>query len=146
MIEYRGTERTIIYDQAAALPFRYIDHRLEILLITSRKSRRWIIPKGLMEQGLSPAELAVKEAYEEAGIAGNISNHSLGKYEYNKWSGICRVKVYSLFVVNVLDTWPEDDFRFRKWFTPDQALSVIENEELKLIMSHFIRDHNNVTV
>jgi 8-oxo-dGTP pyrophosphatase MutT (NUDIX family) len=146
MIEYRGTVKQVIYPQAAALPFRYIDEGLEILLITSRKGKRWIIPKGLLEEGLSPVELAAKEAWEEAGISGNISMQSLGEYEYEKWNGVCRVNVFSLCVLNVLDTWPEDSFRFRKWFPADEAVGLVEHDGLKRILVHFIQKHHKITV
>jgi 8-oxo-dGTP pyrophosphatase MutT (NUDIX family) len=146
MIEYRGNTKTIVYNQAAALPFRYINDRLQIMLITSRRARRWIIPKGLLEEGLSPSELALKEAYEEAGITGNISHRSLGMYKYEKWNGICRVEVYSLFVTNILDRWPEDTFRFRQWFDFSDVAQLIENNELRQLISGFINNHQNIYV
>jgi 8-oxo-dGTP pyrophosphatase MutT (NUDIX family) len=146
MIEFRGNAKTIIYKQAAALPFRYWNNRLQIMLITSRKAKRWIIPKNLMEDGLSPAELAVKEAYEEAGIAGNISERSLGLYHYEKWNGICRVEVFTLFTCTILDEWPEDTFRFRQWFDAREVPNLITNEELKALIIQFNNEHQDIII
>ena len=129
----------IIYKQAAALPFRYKNDDLQIMLITSRKNRKWIIPKGLMEEGLTKYELAIKEAYEEAGIAGQVTTQSLGVYQYEKWGGICKVSVFSLQVDKILDQWPEDDFRDRKWFNPKEAINIVENSELKDIIKQFVK-------
>jgi 8-oxo-dGTP pyrophosphatase MutT (NUDIX family) len=144
MIEYLGNKKNIIYKQAAVLPFRIIENRLQFLLITSRKAGNWIIPKGLFEEGLSPSELAVKEAYEEAGIVGTISAISLGEYRYKKWNGICQVQVFSMLVTSLLDEWPEDDFRFRQWFEAEKARDVIRNSELKDILNEFISEQKKV--
>jgi len=88
----------------------------------------------------------VKEAYEEAGIAGNVSNRPLGLFTYEKWNGICRVQVFSLFVTNILDKWPEDTFRFRQWFDFSEVTELVENDELRKLMLGFIRNHQNILV
>lgn len=139
MIVFKNNSKVIIYNQAAALPFRYKNDALQIMLITSRKSRKWIIPKGLMEEGLAKYELAIKEAYEEAGIAGRVTTQSLGIYQYEKWGGICKVSVFSLQVDKILDRWPEDNFRDRKWFNPEEAINIVENSELKGIIKQFVK-------
>ena len=146
MIEYRGNSKTTIYNQAAVLPFRYWQERLQILLITSRRARHWIIPKGLMEEGLSAEELALKEAFEEAGISGNISTRPLGIYHYEKWNGVCRVQVFSLLVTRLMDEWPEDGFRFRQWFDAKEATDLLENTELRQLVSAFVVNHRNIMV
>jgi 8-oxo-dGTP pyrophosphatase MutT (NUDIX family) len=140
MTVFEINSKVIIYKQAAALPFRYSNDVLQIMLITSRKSKKWILPKGLLEEKLTNYELAMKEAYEEAGIAGQISNKSLGVYQYEKWGGICKVSVFPFLVERILDQWPEDNFRNRKWFNSNEAIKAIDNRELKDIIKHFV-DH-----
>jgi 8-oxo-dGTP pyrophosphatase MutT (NUDIX family) len=88
---------------------------LEVLLITSRRRGRWIIPKGLIEPGMSPAESAAMEAFEEAGVRGRIGDQPIEEYSYKKWGGVCGVKVYLLEVDEVFDDWPEADIRRREW-------------------------------
>ena len=70
--------------QYAALPFRHSGRRLEILLITSRETRRWVIPKGWPVKGLAPQEAAALEAAEEAGLEGEIEANPIGSYRYLK--------------------------------------------------------------
>jgi 8-oxo-dGTP pyrophosphatase MutT (NUDIX family) len=138
MTVFENNSKEIVYKQAAALPFRYSDDFLQIMLITSRKNKKWIIPKGLLEEDLTEYELAVKEAYEEAGISGRVSDRSLGVYKYEKWGGICIVRVFPFHVDGILDRWPEDYFRNRKWFNPNEAIGVVDNSELKDIIRNFV--------
>ena len=121
------------YFQSAVIPFKTSKGKTEILLIRSRKDKKWIIPKGIIENSLPAAQSAVKEAYEEAGIQGNLLNDKMWNYKYSKWEGICQVKVYLLEVTEMLKTWPEN-FRKRRWFTIDKALEKISNKDLKLIL------------
>jgi 8-oxo-dGTP pyrophosphatase MutT (NUDIX family) len=119
-----------VYQQSAAIPFRVEDGKPFILLITSNKRKRWIIPKGLVEDWQSAREAALEEAFEEAGVKGAIIGDSVGGYEYHKWGGICRVKVFLLRVEDELEEWPESDIRERKWVAIDEALRIIDNEDL----------------
>jgi 8-oxo-dGTP pyrophosphatase MutT (NUDIX family) len=70
--------------QFAALPFRLVEERLEVLLITSRETRRWIIPKGWAEKGTKPRTMAAREAFEEAGVRGKVGKLPYGSYRYEK--------------------------------------------------------------
>jgi 8-oxo-dGTP pyrophosphatase MutT (NUDIX family) len=71
--------------QYGALPYRFTPHAaLEILLVTTRQTRRWIIPKGWPIKGLRPAKSAAREAFEEAGVRGKISAKPLGLFTYEK--------------------------------------------------------------
>jgi 8-oxo-dGTP pyrophosphatase MutT (NUDIX family) len=70
--------------QYAALPMRRVNGRLEVMLITSRETRRWVVPKGWPMEGLSAAEAAAREAYEEAGVEGTVATSPLGHYHYDK--------------------------------------------------------------
>jgi 8-oxo-dGTP pyrophosphatase MutT (NUDIX family) len=127
----------IIYPQSAVIPFQITNKGLQILLITSLKSKQWIFPKGIVEEHLTPQQSALQEAYEEAGIEGEIVNISLGEYSYPKWGGICEVVVFPMYVTRKLDIWPEVDQRRRKWVSIDDALNLISKEELKTLLEAF---------
>ena len=124
-----------IYKQSGVIPFRFHEEELQILLITSRRKRRWVIPKGIIEGGLSPEESAAKEAYEEAGITGTIHSRMAGQYQYDKWGGTCTVKVYLLEVKEIMEDWPEAFFREREWVSISEAQNRIEEEDLRRIIS-----------
>ena len=94
------------YTQSAVIPFRR-HGELEILMITSRKKKRWVLPKGIVEPELSPPDSAAKEALEEAGIEGAVSPDSIGTYRYDKWGGTCTVDVFTMEVEAILDVWLE---------------------------------------
>ena len=91
------------FKQSGVIPV--LDNRL--VLITSRKSERWIIPKGYVEKGLSPSESAAKEAYEEAGLIGVVHHKEAGQYRYRKFGKSFSVQVYPLFIETMLDEWDE---------------------------------------
>lgn len=131
-----GIEGTI-YCQSSALPFRFSDDKIQILLITSVKGNKWIFPKGLIDYNLSAQQSALKEAFEEAGIAGEMLDVLLGEYIYHKWGGICNVKVFPLHVKRVFKDWPESSQRQREWVPIDKAIDLIERNELKDILERF---------
>jgi 8-oxo-dGTP pyrophosphatase MutT (NUDIX family) len=95
-------------------------------LITSIRRGRWIIPKGIVEPHLSPAESACKEAWEEAGVMGQVDSKPLGSYQYVKWGRVCRVRVFLLRVQTVYDQWPEQMYRRRQWMTTPEAAKAVE--------------------
>ena len=102
-----------IYRQSAVLPYRREADDVQVLLVTSRKGKRWVLPKGIVEPGLTAAESAAKEAREEAGVQGTVTKDSLGKYRYKKWGGTCRVEVYPMEVTGEVNDWPESETRKR---------------------------------
>jgi len=122
------------YRQSAALPFRGRGENLEVLLITSRGGRRWLPPKGIVEPDMTPAESAANEAFEEAGVRGEISAHSLGRYCQHKWGGVCRIDVFPLRVISVLPEWPEGGVRRREWLPVTEAARRVDNEALQAII------------
>lgn len=122
------------YRQSGVIAYREKDGELEILLITSRKRKRWIIPKGIVERDLSPADSAAKEAMEEAGIEGIVSANPIGEYQYPKWDGICTVSVYLLRVTTVHKNWPERSVRKRKWLRLEKAKELVREEKLKVLI------------
>ena len=124
-----------MYNQSGVIPIRFREGSLEILLITSRRKKHWVIPKGIIEGELSPQESALEEAYEEAGIRGAVDPEPVGRYQYNKWGGICTVEVFVMRVEEELGTWPEDFFRERRWVDLPTARSMVDNPDLvKLIV------------
>lgn len=129
--------------QYAALPWRKrADGAAEVLLITSRESRRWVIPKGWPMKDLEPGPCAAQEAFEEAGVLGRPRRKSLGVYHYDKRlrSGRLqhvRVMVYPLEVTEERDIWPEMAERDRNWTTPGDAAGLVDEPELKALLAKF---------
>lgn len=124
-----------MYRQSAALPYRWRNGVLEVLLITSIKRRLWIVPKGIIEPGLTGAASAAKEALEEAGVAGTAAPDPLGSYHHRKWGGVCNVTVYPLRVVHELDDWEESALRQRRWASISDALRLVDNDGLRSLIA-----------
>jgi 8-oxo-dGTP pyrophosphatase MutT (NUDIX family) len=105
---------------------------MEIVLVEARSRKRWVIPKGLIEPGLEAGESAAKEAYEEAGVRGELSQAPVGAYSYRKWGVQLDVDVYLLRVTAVLDVWPED--RRRRWLSPVRAAELLRELDLRRLV------------
>ncbi len=127
-------------DQACVIPFRKRNDEIEIMLITSKNKKNWILPKGIVERGDTHILAAEKEALEEAGIIGKVFKQSIGSYNYKKWNSICSVEVYPFMVEKILDQWLEDDFRKRMWFDIDSAVSSVNKKEIKKLLKKFYRN------
>ena len=118
--------------QVAALPWRHSGTGIEVMLISSRETRRWVIPKGWPVAGLSPPEAAAREAYEEAGIGGQMSRKPIGSFDYDKRlndgsTQRCEVTVFGLEQMIQHPDWPEQGQRQVRWFpVPDAAHAVQE--------------------
>ena len=125
-----------LYNQSGVIPFRRDGDELKVLLITTLRRKRWIIPKGVIEPELSPQESAEMEAYEEAGIKGDVSPDLIGEYEYRKWGGVCHVKVYLLEVKEIMEEWPESELRERKWMGIREAVDKIKEKSLKKMVKN----------
>jgi len=123
-----------MFNQSGVIPFRYEDGALRILLITSRRKKHWLVPKGIIEPHLSPIESAAQEAMEEAGVRGRIPSRPIGEYDYNKWGGTCHVEVYLLEVVEELLEWPESFFRERRWMSVEEAAALVDQEGLRRLI------------
>jgi phosphohistidine phosphatase len=121
------------YNQSAVIPCRLRNGRMEILLISSRRRKHWIIPKGVVEPGLDARRSAAKEALEEAGVEGTVGKDSLGTYTYRKWGGTCTVRVFVMQVTLVHDTW-EESYRERQWLPMEEAKKIIDNNNLNIII------------
>lgn len=121
--------------QYAALPYRRGADDIEILLVTSLGTKRWIIPKGWPMQGRAAHEAAAREALEEAGVVGRIGSDVIGTYLYEKRlkSGAtvpCRVEVFPLDVESQRKHWPEKGRRTFKWFAPEEAAKTVSDADL----------------
>ncbi len=128
--------------QYAVLPWRRIGRRLEILLITSRQTRRWVIPKGWPMKGLAPQEAAAVEAAEEAGVEGEIEAVAIGSYSYLKrvkddHSLPIQVIVFPLHVLSQAENWKEKDQRQPRWFGYHEAASRVAEPALKRLIRDF---------
>jgi len=119
-----------IYRQSAILPYRQRDDGPEVLVITSRKGKRWVLPKGIVEPGMTAAASAAKEAREEAGVEGRVMEQSLGRYQQRKWGGICEVEVFPMEVTGELNEWPERAFRRREWVSLKEAAKRLDRDRL----------------
>lgn len=126
--------------QVAAIPVRRADDgRLEVLLVTSRGTRRWIIPKGWPWRNCSDWQSAAEEVREEAGVLGIVDRAPLGSYVYRKGRSdgsavAITVAVYRLDVTHVLDVWPEKSERSRGWFDIDAAVAAVVEPGLKAML------------
>ena len=121
------------YRQSGVVPV----HDGKIVLVTARKSNRWIIPKGIVEKGMSPEDSAAKEAYEEAGVVGSVGKKELGRFSYPKWGGICTVGVYPFSVEKLLDEWEEMHMRKRRIVSVSEAVQMVDHDELAGILLGF---------
>jgi 8-oxo-dGTP pyrophosphatase MutT (NUDIX family) len=119
--------------QSGVIPYRVRKGELEILLITSRKERRWIIPKGVIEHDFTARNSAAKEALEEAGVKGSVQRKPLGIYRHRKWGRTCTVKVYPMLVTRIFKVWDEAD-RDREWVPLKKALKLVRNDGLKRVI------------
>lgn len=128
--------------QYGALCFRRGAEGLEVLLITSRGTGRWILPKGWAIKNLSDSGTAAREAFEEAGVVGQVRSKSIGTYRVRKWihGGLpvyCTVQLYPLEVEQLRDKYPEKKQRKRRWFSQAEAASLLGDPELKALVSAF---------
>jgi 8-oxo-dGTP pyrophosphatase MutT (NUDIX family) len=127
--------------QIGALPWRKKKGRVEILLITSRETRRWVIPKGWPMDDRADFNAARLEAFEEAGVKGHVRRKPLGTYTYAKrhpdGDFPCIVTVYGLEVAEKLASWPERKERSRKWFDQAEAAQLVDELDLKSLISQF---------
>ncbi len=117
--------------QSCVIPYRIKADKLEILLITSLRKKKWILPKGFVEYNLSAFESAKKEAFEEAGVLGANETTELGEFKIEKGENIIMVKVYSMEVTEELDSYPEKNLRKRKWHDVATALEKLEIHQAK---------------
>ena len=124
--------------QLAALPFRFEGDELRVLLVTSRETRRWVLPKGWPMKNLKPHQAAEREALEEAGVKGRVKKTCLGEYTYFKRLSdgvvLCEVRVFPLEVREQLPRWKEMGQREQAWFAPLEAAALVDEPELASLL------------
>ena len=119
--------------QAGAMPYSVVDGRVVFLLITSRRTGRWIFPKGDIEPNMSPWESAALEAQEEAGVTGEVGTEPVGSYRSSAssdGSALVDVDLFPLRVETQLDTWKEMDQRLRHWAVLPEARRLLNDRSL----------------
>jgi 8-oxo-dGTP pyrophosphatase MutT (NUDIX family) len=120
--------------QAGAIPYTIVQDQVVFLIVTSRRSGRWIFPKGAPIEGLAPWEVAAHEALEEAGIEGEVDTRLIGSYRTMKTFAIRRavieVDMYPLRLTRQLDDWPEKGNRHRHWVILPEARRLLSEPRL----------------
>jgi len=143
-IELGDGAKTNLRTQFAALCYRIKDNKVQICLVTSRRSKRWIVPKGWPMDGETPMDAAATEAFEEAGVRGKIHARPAGVFSYYKVRSEdelpCLAVVYPLKVKKVLKDWPERKERTRKWLSRKKAAALVSDPELSTIILNFKPD------
>ncbi len=136
-------------EQVAALCWRKHRGEIQVLLVTSRETGRWVIPKGWPIAGLTAPETAAREALEEAGVVGKIAPEPIGKFGYSKIVGRdsaavaalpCSVDVFALRVRELRGRYREEGLRKRKWFTVTEAASKVDETDLQTLIAGFNPD------
>ena len=135
MVDKKKKHPECFYKQSGVLPYFIDKGKIKVLLITSRKGKKWIIPKGIIEPKMTPWSSAEKEAFEEAGIKGRIFRKKIASYVQKKWNGECNINIYLMRIDEIYDKW-EEDFRKRKLLTPDEAANKIDIKPLKQIIEN----------
>jgi len=133
--------------QVGALPYRLGADGVEVLLITSRGTGHWIVPKGGLMAGLTNAQAAAEEAWEEAGVRGVIGEAEAGRFTHAKTQTgrpplSCRILLYHLRVEEELEDWPEKGQRRRQWFGAAEAAATVRSKELAALILRLAAEHH----
>ena len=128
--------------QVAALPYRLTaEEGMTVALVTSRETRRWVLPKGWRERGMKAHTAASREAREEAGLVGRIETKPVGTYTYLKrmpdQDVLCTVDVFPLGVKRAMSRWQEKGERHILWVPPEEAAKLVDEPELAEILMGF---------
>ena len=126
--------------QVGALPYAVVDGRMAFLLVTSRRSGRWIFPKGAIEPHLTPWDSAALEAFEEAGVTGEVEQTPIGSYRAGAGASASKlidVDLYPLLVTQQLDAWKEKDQRLRHWVTLGEARRLLAHPGVANLVAQF---------
>jgi len=138
----RVLESEVVIRQIAALPYRSSGGTITVLLVTSRQTRRWVLPKGNKPSGLPRHAAAALEAEEEAGVRGAACPTPIGSYRYRKtrWTGaslMVDVEVFPIAVTDELPDWKERAERERRWFDIAEAAAAVDEPDLRSLILGF---------
>ncbi len=141
-LSLRGARKGDVRTQFAALCYRVRRGKVQVLLITSRRAGRWIVPKGWPMADKTPAASARQEAWEEAGVRGQSSDANLGVYSYGKNIGIgddlpCVAMLYPVLVKSLAKKFPESGQRRRRWVSRKKAAHLVEEPDLAALILNF---------
>lgn len=142
-ISVHGARKGELRTQFAALCYRIKRGKVQVLLVTSRRTKRWIVPKGWPVDGKTPAASAAQEAWEEAGAIGKPIETCLGAYSYAKYVSegetlACLAMLYPFKVKNLAKAYPEKDERRRRWFSRKKAARLVAEPELARMIAAFV--------
>jgi 8-oxo-dGTP pyrophosphatase MutT (NUDIX family) len=132
-------QNTIYRRQAGAIAV----HNGKVCIITSRNRNRWVIPKGGMEPGMTAGEVALQEAWEEAGLSGVLQREPVGTYTYEKSGNRYRVTVFVMEVTHVSEEWPEKHERTRRWLPAEDALQQLDEPGLRRLLQKVVEGEVN---
>lgn len=130
LLEFIRNWTKVSSHQSGALPYAIVDGQIRFLLVTARRTGRWIFPKGTISAGMTPWDSAAKEALEEAGVLGQISADLIGTYWITDKGRRIAVDLYPLKVERQLEVWKEKDQRLRRWALLPEARRLIANRSL----------------
>lgn len=138
-------------EQIAAMPLRWKNGNVQVLMVTSRDTGRWVVPKGWTMKDTKPWTAASIEAMEEAGVKGHIAREVFGTYTYNKRLGngtsvTCSVRVYPMVVEEQKSDWKEKSERTRTWFEVAEAASLVDEPELAALLTTLAHKPKKVPV
>lgn len=141
-ISVGGAKKSDVRTQFAALCYRVVKDKVQVLVISSRGTGRWIVPKGWPMDGKTPAEAALQEAWEEAGVIGKVVSAPLGLYSYQKVQENapdfpCIAVVYAVKVKSLSKDFPEAGERRVKWVGRKKAAKLVDEPELSRILRDF---------
>jgi 8-oxo-dGTP pyrophosphatase MutT (NUDIX family) len=126
--------------QAAAIPVL----GGQLCLVTSSSGKRWVVPKGCMEPGKTAGEIALQEAWEEAGLVGVLQQEPVGSYLYEKYGNVYHVVVFIMHVTETAEEWPERLLRQRCWLNTAQALVRVEDRGLRELLRRVASDREEL--
>jgi len=124
------------YKYSGVVPFWFKDGTLQVLLVKTKSKKKWITPKGKIEENMTPQESALKEAEEEGGIKGEIIGEELGYYnlEKEKLDKEDRILLFPMKVTEELIDYKEKNIRERRWCSMDEVLILLSNDDLKKLI------------
>lgn len=129
--------------QSGALPYSIVNDRVVFLLVTSRRTGRWIFPKGSISAGMTPWDSAAKEALEEAGVSGEVGTNPIGTYRNSDKGMLVDIDLYPLRVEAQFDAWQEMDQRLRHWALLAETRRLLADRSLARIAEAL---HRQLTV